>query len=156
MKLKSVIFYQGVKLWDNNMYATVLSGKNGLLEEVTITIENHLVTLSCPKYPDVVIVGTSNMRCANATKEEVEVSFPEATDLEAPSAPKIVENIPVITEPGPNTGNTEKRADALSGGFDSSKYAGKPAEPVVEKPAKAPGLSKAEKLAASKKADKSK
>lgn len=71
MKLKSVIFYQGVKLWDGNLYGTVQEGTNKGNQNVTITLKDHLVTLETPDSEEIVIVGTANMREARGFRLSV-------------------------------------------------------------------------------------
>jgi hypothetical protein len=120
MKLKTVVFYQGVKLWDNNLYQTVQAGKNRQLTDVTIELKEHVVYVRSPDYDEVIIVGTSNMREArfveiggNEKDEKKKVETPEA------SAGKVVA--------GP-IGQTAKQ------GFDPSKYAGQASAVKVTKP----------------------
>lgn len=63
MKLKSVVFYQGVKLWDGNLYATVQSGDvNGRMKGVSIDLVDHIVTVSKEGEGTAIVVGTANMR----------------------------------------------------------------------------------------------
>jgi len=64
MQLNSVVFYQGVKLWDNNLYNTVVSGKNKQLTGITVELKDHLLFLRSENHGNVIVVGTANMRQA--------------------------------------------------------------------------------------------
>lgn len=78
MRLKSVIFYQGVKLWDGNLYQTVQEGINRKIEDVQISIKDHLVMLTCRLSDEMIIVGTSNMRSAVVSNPVVALTFMDA------------------------------------------------------------------------------
>lgn len=105
MRLSSVVFYQGVKLWDNNLYNTVLDGKNKNIQEVTIRLKEHLLYLYSKDHDKVIIVGTANMRQAeqyfypNETEEveKVEESIAPEFSPESYVTPKQPE--PVIPKP---------------------------------------------------------
>lgn len=57
MKLRKVIFYQSVRLWDNREYHTVNLGEN----DVDIVLIDHLVHLNKPGL-ETIVVPTANMR----------------------------------------------------------------------------------------------
>ena len=82
MKLKSVIFYQAVKLWDNVMYATVQQGKNGRMDGIEIDLVDHIVTVSKPGESELVIVGTANMRSGRAESGYVAPVIQEVPPIE--------------------------------------------------------------------------
>ena len=132
MRLKKVIFYQAVKLWDGNSVLTVNEGENKKLQDVTISIENHMITLECPTESEIIVVGTSNMREARYWRE--------------PYGEKVESLDPRLPEPGADNGNNDQgngvvgsnepkttgasvpvpsAAPTSPAGFDPSKYAGK-------------------------------
>ena len=119
MRLKNVVFYQGVKLWDGNLFQTVVEGKNKGNLDVRIDIESHMISLTCPTQEEVIVVGTSNMREARHLKTAA-VGLPDT------------ENKPV-----PQVDDAQDASVGVkTSGFDPSKYAGKPAEEKVVKPTK--------------------
>lgn len=139
MRLKKVIFYQAVKLWDGNSVLTVNEGENKKLQGVTISIENHMITLECPTEDEVIVVGTSNMREARYWREpssenqiENGRSSEANTGSDKPWNEKDVSG-DVTTSPVP----------AVPAGFDPSKYAGKTKEEKVVKPANSRASAKA-------------
>jgi hypothetical protein len=141
MKLKKVVFYQAVKLWDGNSTLTVNEGSNKKLEDVTINIEDHMVTLECPQYDEVIAVGTSNMREARYDRQST--SIPEVPSKKTgkvdvqPVSSDLKTDGDVPTQPGGSkeaSGATEGGVQSAPSGFDPSKYAGKPKEEKVTKP----------------------
>ena len=145
MKLKKVIFYQAVKLWDGNSVLTVNEGENKKLVGVTITVENHMITLECPTESEIIVVGTSNMREARYWREpygekveavggrnerpvnhhgDNEKSLPISGEVGLDSAPADVVGAPV----------DQPEVQPIPSGFDPSKYAGEQKEEKVTKP----------------------
>lgn len=62
MNLKYVEFYQSVRLWNNQETKTLTEGDIGSIKGLSITLDDHLVHLSCKSHTGVIIVPTANMR----------------------------------------------------------------------------------------------
>lgn len=65
MKLKTAIFYQSVKNWDNNESNTFKADPTQIIE-----LEDHLVKVSKEGRKEVIIVPTANLRYAIADYAE--------------------------------------------------------------------------------------
>lgn len=166
MRLKTVVFYQGVKLWDGNLFQTVHEGDgNRNNKGVTISLENHVVTLECEGKSEIIIVGTSNMREARywrepsprlPTPKEMESFNRESkrpdtehgntlAGISSTESGLSSKEVGVLGSPesGDQAGNPSDAAENDGGAapvtpaFDPKKYAGKTAEPKVTKPSKA-------------------
>jgi hypothetical protein len=87
VNLKSVEFYQSVRLWDNHEYKTVTEGKNRQLEGIELDLRDHIVTIYCPGKPRLILVPTANMRLAMIEnyRGESAVVMQEKTPELAPS-----------------------------------------------------------------------
>lgn len=136
MRLKSVVFYQAVKLWDGKLLQTINDGKNNTIDNVTITLQDHMITLQCPTQAEVIIVGTSNMREARYWREPS--SEPKAItehngDIDSNAQPGGDHG---ASSDSPAEGSLPEKTEAPSG-FDPRKYAGKQPEPKLARPAKA-------------------
>lgn len=139
MKLKTVVFYQAVKLWDGNSTLTVNEGNNKRLEKVTIDIKDHMITLECPTESEIIVVGTSNMREARycrqpssarqATSEEVKEFNNELKNTKISSEDLLTSAKSVVTEK-----ESEDLVAPVPAGFDPSRYAGKQTPAKVTKP----------------------
>lgn len=98
MRLSSVIFYQGVKLWDGNMYGTVKEGVNGRIDGVSIDLTDHIITLSKTGESMEIVVGTANMRNGTIVKHGAVVEDP--TVGHSPAHEEITEH-PLEIHPEP-------------------------------------------------------
>ena len=78
MKLKTAIFYQSVKNWDNNESNTFKEDPTQIIE-----LEDHLVKVSKEGKKEVIIVPTANLRYAIADyyAEAYKVSEPQPLNL---------------------------------------------------------------------------
>lgn len=95
MKLKTAIFYQSVKNWDNNESNTFKSNECQIVE-----LEDHLVKVSMEGKKEVIIVPTANLRYAVA-------DYQEAFDLKHGTEETLKTNVPTPEE-------TEKAREVLS------------------------------------------
>lgn len=157
MRLKTVVFYQGVKLWDGNLFQTVQEGPNKGNKNVTISIENHVVTLECEGKSEVIIVGTSNMREARYWREpssnsgkisrESHTRNPTGTGALGEAVENAARSIlgsPEQEEQSASvsieTGSSESDGRAISGavpGFSPEKYMTPTTDKKVTKPTRA-------------------
>lgn len=77
MKLKTAIFYQSVKNWDNNESNTFKADPTQIIE-----LEDHLVKVSKEGKKEVIIVPTANLRYAIADfKEAYKLIEPQLSNL---------------------------------------------------------------------------
>jgi len=60
MILKSVEFYQSVRLWNNNETKTL--DHKSKIAGLEINLEDHIVSLSCEDFDDIILVPTANLR----------------------------------------------------------------------------------------------
>ena len=98
MRLSSVIFYQGVKLWDGNMYGTVKEGVNGRMDNISIELVDHIITLTKAGESMEIVVGTANMRNGTIVKHGAVVEDP--TFGHSPAHDEITEH-PLEIQPEP-------------------------------------------------------
>jgi hypothetical protein len=84
LKLKSVEFYQSVRLWDNSEYKSVHAATG-----LSIELIDHLVILSTEGQEDTIVVPTANMRHGKIGPE----AQPEPVDptplIESSGAPEV-------------------------------------------------------------------
>lgn len=66
MRLKTIEFYQSVRLWTNKESKTIEEGNSYGVEDLTIELVDHLVMLNCSNFPGTIIVPTANMRHGRA------------------------------------------------------------------------------------------
>lgn len=96
MRLKTVEFYQSVRLWNNKEAKTLEEGTSYGLEDLKIDLADHMVTLSCSNFPDLIVVPTANMRHGRVEVGLViggmEIVADPLEDFKAP----VVENSPGI------------------------------------------------------------
>lgn len=80
MRLKTVEFYQSVRLWNNQERKTIDSISEGL----DIDLVDHLVMLSNPEQEDVIVVPTANLRHGRMAKDPAfpEGFLPDLTELQ--------------------------------------------------------------------------
>lgn len=77
MKLKTAIFYQSVKNWDNNESNTFKADPTQIIE-----LEDHLVKVSKEGRKEVIIVPTANLRYAIADYAEAyKIIEPQPSNL---------------------------------------------------------------------------
>lgn len=86
MKLKTAIFYQSVKNWDNNESNTFKADPTQIIE-----LEDHLVKVSKEGRKEVIIVPTANLRYAIADYAEA-YALP-VVEFKGEEKPKIIESI---------------------------------------------------------------
>lgn len=98
MKLKSVEFYQSVRLWDNSEYKSVHSG-----ERFSVNLVDHLVLISCEGEADTVVVPTANMRHGKIGPEEKQEPIDPTPLVESSGAPEVVETFPAAFIPEGST-----------------------------------------------------
>ena len=155
MKLKSVVFHQGVKLWDGNLFNTVNEGQYKSLGIIDIELVDHLVMVTCSGQPETIVVPTTNMRHGSmCRKDEVEADpRPDLTQLPnkmpvEPEADITIEDKAVLAEfadklkhkaedmPVTATKDAKTQSEVPVPAFSADKYKGKQPEEKVKKPAK--------------------
>lgn len=78
MRLRTIEFYQSVRLWNNAERKTIDEGDSQGLMGLEINLEDHLVKLTCSNFPEEIIVPTANMRHGRApTAGEILVKIDE-------------------------------------------------------------------------------
>ena len=85
MRLRTIEFYQSVRLWNNSERKTIDEGSSPGVENLELSLVDHLVILTCSNHPDAIIVPTANMRHG---KMSCEPKLPEVTPVEKKAAKK--------------------------------------------------------------------